>query len=470
MIKRLPYILVSLLIVFSLVLAGCQKATPAPTEEAPVEEAVEATEAPVADEPAVTEAPAAEEPAAEEPAAEPVTISFWFHTHDPMVVLNEALIKEYMEENPNVTVEYQVIPNNQFFEKMMVSLSTGVGPDVINMGNSQIVSDYIPKGLVGEIDYEAMGYASMDELKARYVPAGLEGASVDGKYYGLPSEFNTDLLAVYAPDLVEAGYPEDWAPKTWDELGEVAGALSKFDENGNQTHRGFDLLYLHASWYSSQFQTFANQTGCTYYNAEGTESTINSPECAQAAQIWKDMIYKYKAANPTLSARESTVPLQDYIDGSVSMTFVQPWGMTQIAEGNPERWKDTKLVPLPQVDPENPKTKVSGYYWGVNADSKNPSEAWKFVNFLSTHPGRWLKDVNFLQASANLTELPEAAEFPYSESWMAALEPGQFFQLYPNANETHEALRVSLEAILLQDADVQTTLDDLKVQLDGVVQ
>ncbi len=399
-----------------------------------------------------------------------VTIVFWSHTHPPMVDLNEALIAEYMELNPNITIEYEVIPNNQFFEKMMVSMTTGVGPDVINMGNSQMVSDYIPNGLVVPVDYAAMGYDSLEALAAEYVPAGLVGATVDGVAYGLPSEFNTDLLAIYVPDLVEAGYPEDWAPATWEELGEVAGSLSKFDDNGNMTHRGFDLVYLHAGWYSNQFQTLANQTGCTYYNAEATESTINAPECVAAAQIWRDMIFEYQAANPALSARESTVPLQDYIDGNVSMTFIQPWGMELVREGDAERWENTALVPLPQYDPENPRTKVNAYYWGVNADSQVQEEAWKFVQFLASHPGRWLLEVNFLQANADMAELPEAEEFPYSESWMVALEPGEFFQLYPNANETHEALRVALENILLNDADIQSTLDNLKAELDFIVQ
>jgi multiple sugar transport system substrate-binding protein len=338
------------------------------------------------------------------------------------------------------------------------------------MGNSQLVSDYIPRGLVAELDPAALGYESLDDILAQYVPSGLKGAMVDGKYYGLPSEFNTDLLAIYVPDLVEAGYPEDWAPATWDELGEVAGTLSKFDADGNQTHRGFDLVYLHAGWYSNQFQTLAIETGCTYYNAESTESTINSPECVAAAQIWRDMIFKYKAANPTLSLRESTVPLQDYIDGTVSMTFIQPWGMELVRSGNSERWDNTRLAALPQVDPENPKTKVNSYNWAVNSDSKVQEEAWKFIRFLSDHPGRWLLEVNFLQANANMAELPEAAQFPNADQWLVGLQAGEFFQLYPAANESNEALRVALEDILFNDADIQSTLDALKSEMDFIVQ
>jgi ABC-type glycerol-3-phosphate transport system substrate-binding protein len=212
------------------------------------------------------------------------------------------------------------------------------------------------------------------------------------------------------------------------------------------------------------------QTGCTYYNEEGTESTINSPECVEAAQIWRDMIYEYRAADPSLSSRESTVPLQDYIDGTVSMTFIQPWGMELVRSGDEERWENTKLVPLPQVDPENPTTKVNAYYWAVNSDSEVQEQAFDFVRFLSDHPGRWLTEVNFLQANANMAELPAAEEFPYADQWLTGLEAGEFFQVYPSANETNEALRVALEDILFNDADIQATLDNLKSELDFIVQ
>jgi multiple sugar transport system substrate-binding protein len=402
-------------------------------------------------------------------AAAQTTVTFWSHTHPPMVTLNEKLVEEFEAQNPGIDIEYEVIPNNQFFEKMLISMSTGVGPDVINMGNTQLISDYIPRGLVDELDYEAMGYGSLEELKAEYVPAGLEGAQANGKYYGRPSEFNTDMLVIHVPDLEEAGIDADWAPATWEELGEVAAQLSKFDDSGRQTHRGFDLVYLHSGWYANQFHTLAEQTGCELYNADNSESTANSSECIRAASIWQDMIYEYHAANPRLTSGESTVPLQDYIDGTVSMTFIQPWGMELVRGANPERWENSKLVPLPQVDRANPTTKVNGYYWAVNSQSEVKDAAWKFIDFLASHPGRWLVEVNFLQANTNMAELPEAAGFPYAEQWLTALEAGQFTRTYPNANETNEALQSALEAILLNEADVEQAMTTLKRDLDRVV-
>ncbi len=114
-----------------------------------------------------------------------------------MIEVYEQLIAEYEEANPNVTIDYQTIPNNEFGTKMLTSLSNGSGPDIINMDDSALRGDYIPKGLLAAIDPAALGAASVDEVIDRYVPGTLAGAQgEDGTLYGLPSEFNGTALAI----------------------------------------------------------------------------------------------------------------------------------------------------------------------------------------------------------------------------------------------------------------------------------
>src|SRR5690349_17421233 len=67
-----------------------------------------------------------------------VHLTFWTHTHPPMIALNKQLIAEYEKANPNVTIDYQQIPNTDFNTKMLTSLSNGSGPDVINMDDVAI--------------------------------------------------------------------------------------------------------------------------------------------------------------------------------------------------------------------------------------------------------------------------------------------------------------------------------------------
>ncbi len=49
--------------------------------------------------------------------------------------------------------------------------------------------------------------------------------------------------------------------------------------------------------------------------------TVNEPPAVEALQIWYDMIYKYKIADPNVASREATVPYQDFLDGKVAMTL-----------------------------------------------------------------------------------------------------------------------------------------------------
>src|SRR3954470_1536473 len=103
--------------------------------------------------------------------AETVKLTFWTHTHPPMIELNKKLIAEYEAKHPNVKISYEQIPNTEFGTKMLTALSNGSGPDVINMDDVALRGDYIPKGLLAPMDA-----AAASKAEAGYVPGTLDGA------------------------------------------------------------------------------------------------------------------------------------------------------------------------------------------------------------------------------------------------------------------------------------------------------
>ena len=293
------------------------------------------------------------------------TITFWTHTHPPMIEVYEELIAEYEEANPGVTIDYQTIPNNEFGTKMLTSLSNGSGPDIINMDDSALRGDYIPKGLLAPIDPEALGASSVGDVEARYVEGTLAGAQgEDGTLYGLPSEFNGTALAINAQHFADAGLDPETTPlETWDDVYEASKALAAAGHT-----QAFSFLYLHSGWYSQQLQTLLHQTGGAI--ADGDEGTLDSPEAIDALQWWADLAGGAKStADPNVTSREATVPFQDLATGVQSMAILYPWSMDQIAETNPETYANLRVVPLPQVDPSEPASRVYAYYWAVNKDS-----------------------------------------------------------------------------------------------------
>src|SRR5579884_2481745 len=150
-----------------------------------------------------------------------VTISLWTHTHPPMIQLMKTLIKEYEARHEGVTIDYQQIPNNEFGPKMLTALSSGSGPDVINMDDVSLRGDYIPKGLVVPVDPKALGYESVEALTSRYIPGAFVGASGgDGKVYGVSLEYAAAAFGFHVDQFqgpgsilpVRSGRGATWPP------------------------------------------------------------------------------------------------------------------------------------------------------------------------------------------------------------------------------------------------------------------
>jgi multiple sugar transport system substrate-binding protein len=385
--------------------------------------------------PAASSAPSDGATAAASEAAGPTTISFWTHTHPPMIEVYEKLIAEYEAANPNITVDYQTIPNNEFGTKMLTSLSGGTGPDIINMDDSALRGEYFPKGLLAPVDPAALGAASVDDLVARYVPGTLAGAMDDaGTLYGLPSEFNGTAMAINVAHFADAGLDPEAPIETWDDL---VAAGQKLIAAGHT--QAFSFLYLHSGWYSQQVQTLLHQTGGSIAN--GTEGALDSPEAQEALQLWVDLAGGSKSvADPNVTSREATVPFQDLATGVQSMAILYPWSMDQIAGTNPETYANLKVIPLPQFDPSNPSSRVYCYYWAVNKDSQVQAEAWKFVNFLSEHSEDFLTGTDFVQPLVGWEESPAAQEIPFIDTWGEAYATGKFDEVTEHYSEVQDVI------------------------------
>jgi multiple sugar transport system substrate-binding protein len=403
-------------------------------------------------------------------AQDSTTVKYWTHTHPPMVEQNEAMIASFQEANPDITIEYEVIPNMEFGTKMLTSMGTGTGPDIINMDDNAMRSVYIPRGLVQEVDPVAMGFASLEELQAKYLPGALEGATIDGKVYGVPSEFNVTAFIINTAYFEEAGLDPANPPKTWEEVAEMAQKLTVKDGD-TITRRGFDLLYLHQGWYHNQLGTLLLQTGGQIVADDGVTVTVAEPAAVEALQIWYDMIYEYGVADPNIASREATVPYQDFLDGKVAMTMFNPWGMGFLTEDTAvgDNWA---IVPMPQVDPENPVTPLYAYYWSINSlttDEAVKNAAGEFVGYLSSEPGQWLQNVDFIQPVVGWASLPEAAEFKFGEVWEGEMAKGKFLPVTPQAEEIDNIMMQAIELSLLSGVSPQEALDGAKSQIEAAL-
>lgn len=221
--KKTLAVMMSALLVGGLALSGCggggQTATTAakaaPTEAAKTE--ADKTEA----------APAAAKASSGEQVT--ITISNWLEAEEATSAIFTELLNDFMAANPDIKVESQAIPFNQYKDQVLIAGTSGNAADVI-MGNSQMMSAFNGAGILADLD----SLASKDVLDDIY-PGYLSGTTYDGKVKAL-SWAPHPIAMYYNKDLfAKAGLDPEKAPATWDEMTEDAkkvAALGK-DDSGN---------------------------------------------------------------------------------------------------------------------------------------------------------------------------------------------------------------------------------------------
>jgi ABC-type glycerol-3-phosphate transport system substrate-binding protein len=394
-----------------------------------------------------------------------VELTFWTHTHPPMIELNKELIKEYEAKHPNVKIKYETIPNTEFGTKMLTALSNGSGPDIINMDDVALRGEYIPKDLIAPVDPAGFGKGSVAEIESQYVAGTLDGAKgEDGKLYGVPSEFNATAFAINKAHFEDAGLDPAAPPETWDDVATMGKQLV------GKGHEGFNFLYLHSGWYVQQLQTLLNETGGSILSEDGKSSALDEPQSVAALEIWNDLIRKDKVGNADTASREATVPFDDFATGRRSMTMIYPWAVSQLKADNPDTFKDIEVVPLPQVDPANPSGRWYAYYFAVNKASEHQQEAWKFIKYLSSQTDRWLSDVSFvLPVKGWETSATAKKTVPFLDVWAEAYSQGKFDEVAPHYSEVQDAIKAAIEATIFDGVPPEESMKQASETIDGIL-
>ncbi|MEE0420411.1 MAG: extracellular solute-binding protein [Lachnospiraceae bacterium] len=152
--------------------------------------------------------------------AEPVTIKVFSNLTDRKSgqgFVEQTLFDQYMEENPNITIEVEALDDEAYKTKFKAYASGSGMPDLVNVwGHPSFLDEVIAEGLLAELntdDYADYGFLS----------GSLDGFGKDGKLYGLPR--NTDVMAFY---YNKAMFDENnWeVPQTYDELIQLAKDIS----------------------------------------------------------------------------------------------------------------------------------------------------------------------------------------------------------------------------------------------------
>lgn len=298
--------------------------------------------------------------------AEQTTITFSLWDEIQSVVYQE-LIDNFEAENPDIRVEMQLTPWDQYWTKFDAAAGANQAADVFFM--NVWVPKYAAAGVLEPLD-SYMIESGFDS--GLYSPSIIESGIFEGKHYTIPK--GTDSLAVMLNmDLFEKyGVAEPESGWTWKDMEAVCGELKeKIDAAGEKTYpMALMLNSMNGSW-----QPVIYQFGGGIFREDGT-SGYDSEESIAAIQSLIDMIDKRLI--PDYQTVSDTSAEELFISGQACMLYLPTFSSQKIEQAEME---NIKLIQLPKADSQ--KFMAGNMHYGLNSASQHKAEAWKFLAYLA---------------------------------------------------------------------------------------
>ncbi|NNH04882.1 extracellular solute-binding protein [Microbacterium ulmi] len=240
-------------------------------------------------------------------------------------------------EQIGVTLNQQQVPGAEIIQRILQQASSHTLPDLLEIDNPEL------KGIAATGALAPLSDLGIDT--AGFNEAFIESATWEGEVYGLGPQVNTLGLFYNAEMLAAAGLEP---PTTWDELKATAAALRQGDVYG--------VAFSAAASYQGtwQFLPFMWSNG-------GDETDLTSPEVAEAAQLWVDLVNSGGASESVVTWTQADVTDQ-FIAGKAAMAVSGPW-QVPLLDAVDFDWGVVK-IPVPEAgDPV--VASFGGEVWSV---------------------------------------------------------------------------------------------------------
>ena len=286
------------------------------------------------------------------------TLTVWLMSGsapDPTVA---AIDKDFEAAHPGVKVKYEVQQWNGIGQKLTTALtSTSGGPDVIELGNTQ-VAQYSSQGTLLDIT------DSVNDLNgSQWLSALKDEGAWQGKQYGVPF-YAANRVVIYRTDLFQqAGIT---APPTSND--EWLADLTKL-----KGQSGIDPLYLPGQdWYVwlsflwDQGGDLATSSGDTW------KSAINSAAGKAAFNFYKQLVDTSGTSAPK-DADEATPPQANVVEkGNVASFIGFGYELAQVEKDSPNLKGKFGAFPIPsKTAGQTAPVFLGGSDLAIPANSKN---------------------------------------------------------------------------------------------------
>lgn len=143
---------------------------------------------------------------------------------DSVQDIREEFHEQFMEDHPDIEIEYTMLDADQFKNTILTSIQSGEAPDLFPIPNGMELSTVVEDGWYQPID----PYVD-DDFEDIFIDGALRKTKVDGELYAVPeAQEMPDGLVFYNKDLFEeVGLDPEDPPETYAEYREAAKKITE---------------------------------------------------------------------------------------------------------------------------------------------------------------------------------------------------------------------------------------------------
>lgn len=206
--------------------------------------------------------------------------------------------------------------------------------------------------------------------------------------FGVPKDVD-DRVLYYRKDLLRrAGFVDDQGearpPRTWEELVDMAVALTERDARGRLTRVGFAPGFGDTSLYQ-----FGYNNGGRFLSPDGRRVTLDDPRLAEALAWVVRLTDRLggAAAVGAFAANFRTGALDPFLRGQVAMKIDVNGPLSgEVAQFGADLDYGVAPPPVPAArvgDPAAARTWASGWCYAIPTGARHPAAAWELIRFLT---------------------------------------------------------------------------------------
>lgn len=279
-----------------------------------------------------------------------------------------AMLDEFENQNPDIKVEMETTPWDQYWVKLEAATTGGNMPDVVTMHSSESYKYMSQDVLMGLNEVVEENNIDMNE----FTEGLADFYTLEDELYAIPKDASVVGLWYNKEIFDNAGvdYPDDtW---TWETLREAAIELT--DESagiyGFASHIGTETGY----W------PFIYQNGGEVFADDNTRSGLNTPEAQEALAFYRD-IALVDHSSPTIQELQDPDKLSRFESGRLAMMVEGNWFAPGFLK-NDYMVENVSAAVLPKGKIN--ATITNGLGWAASSNTKHPDEVKKLMTFLAS--------------------------------------------------------------------------------------